>query len=216
MQRWVTAPSTEIADDLMQLRVGSRHRWQTKRGQPGQQRIVDLMTFDYGVNYFPKNDRDNFGKLAGLVNYDWRWHLGDRLTLMSDGYADLFSEGLRTFTFGGYISRPERGSLYMGFRSIEGPLSSNVLSGAVNYRMSEKWVGTAAGQYDFGQTGSIGQVLELTRIGESFLMTLSARVDASRNNVGFGFTIEPRFLPLSYRSLVGGVPIPPAGARGLE
>ena len=76
MQSWVTAPSTEIADDLLLLRVGARQRWQTKRGQPGQQRIVDWMTLDTQASLFPDPDRDNFGSVLGMVNYDWRWHVG--------------------------------------------------------------------------------------------------------------------------------------------
>ena len=216
MQSWVTAHSAEVADDLMLLRMGARQRWQTKRGLPGQQRIVDWMTLDVEGSLFPKDDRDNFGEVIGMLNYDWRWHLGDRLTLMSDGFADTFGDGLKMFTVGGYISRPERGSLFAGFRSISGPIDSNVLNVALNYRMSEKWIGTVAGVYDFGETGNIGQLFELTRIGESFLVTVSARVDESRDNVGFGFAIEPRFFPLSYRGFVGGSPIAPAGARGLE
>ena len=31
----------------------------------------------------------------GLTNYDFKWHLGDRFTLLSDGYADVFAQGLR-------------------------------------------------------------------------------------------------------------------------
>ncbi|HEY6563587.1 MAG TPA: organic solvent tolerance protein OstA, partial [Pirellulaceae bacterium] len=114
MQSWVTAPSAEIVDDLMLLRLGARQRWQTKRGIPGRYRIVDWMTLDLGASLFPEADRDNFGSAAGLLNYDWRWHLGDRFTLTSDGFADVFSDGLRTVTLGGYTSRPERGSLYLG------------------------------------------------------------------------------------------------------
>src|SRR4029079_17926485 len=44
-QDWVTGP-TEIADDLTVFRLGARQRWQTKRGFPGQRRIVDWMTLD--------------------------------------------------------------------------------------------------------------------------------------------------------------------------
>ena len=46
-------PSTEIADDLMALRMGVRHRWQTKRGAAGNQHIVDWLTLDMNATYFP-------------------------------------------------------------------------------------------------------------------------------------------------------------------
>ena len=174
------------------------------------------MTLDIEGTLFPRANRDNFGADVGMLMYDWRWHVGDRLTLMSDGYADTFGDGLRMFTVGSYISRPERGSAYLGFRSIEGPISSNVLNTAVSYRMTHKWLASAGAVVDFGQAGNIGQIFELTRIGESFLISLNANYDASRDNLGVGVAIEPRFLSLSYRGRVGGTAIPPAYAYGLE
>ncbi len=215
LQSWVTSPSAEIADDLMLMRVSVRQRWQTKRGLAGRERVVDWMTLDMGGTFFPKAGRDNFGEDFGLFNYDWRWHVGDRVTLMSDGRLDTFSDGLAMFNVGGYISRPERGSAYLGFRSIEGPISSSVLNAAMSYRMSQKWIASVGAAIDFGPTGNIGQLFELTRIGESFLVSFGANIDASRNNVGIRVLIEPRFLPTTFRGL-GGVGIPAVGSTGLE
>lgn len=216
MQRFVTAPSTEIADDLMLFKTAVRQRWQTKRGLPGHERIVDWIVLNFEGTYFPKPIRDNFGESAGLLNYDFRWHIGDRLTLLSDGYADTFADGLRTISLGGRITRPQRGSVYVGFRSIEGPISSSILTSTLAYRMSEKWVLTGSASVDFGEVGNIGQSLAVTRIGESALLRVGAYVDASRDNFGVTFAIEPRFLASSKLGRVGGVTIPPAGALGLE
>ncbi|MEX0820454.1 MAG: organic solvent tolerance protein OstA [Pirellulaceae bacterium] len=216
MQSWVTAPSTEIADDLMKVKLGVRQRWQTKRGLPGQERIVDWITLDVEGSYFPKADRDNFGQDLGLLDYDFRWHLGDRVTLLSDGFADLFGDGLRTFSLGGVLTRPARGSIYLGVRSIEGPISSNIISGSLSYRMSEKWILTGSAALDFGEAGNIGQTFGLTRIGESTLMRFGFNVDESRGNVGVNLQIEPRFLASRRLGYIGGVQIPPAGAYGLE
>ena len=216
MQSWVTAPSTEIADDLMKFTLALRQRWQTKRGLPGQERIVDWIVFDVEASLFPDPNRDNFGQEIGLANYDFRWHVGDRVTILSDGFADFFGDGLRTFSLGGVLTRPERGSLYLGVRTIEGPISSTILSGSVGYRMSEKWLLTGGAAVDFGQAGNIGQTVSLTRIGESTLLKIGFNVDASRDNVGVNFSIEPRFLSSSRLGWVGGVQIPPAGAYGLE
>jgi len=216
MQNRVVATSTEIADDLAKVELGVRQRWQTKRGLPGQERIVDWITLDIEGSFFPDPDRDNFGADVGLVNYDFRWHLGDRVTLLSDGYADFFSDGLRTVSLGGVLTRPARGNLFLGIRSIEGPISSNILSGSLSYRMSEKWILTAGAMIDFGDTGNIGETLALTRIGESTLVQLGINVDESRDSVGVSFTIEPRFLASDRLGYVGGVQIPPAGSQGLE
>ena len=138
MQRWVTASSTEIMDDLSQLRVGMNHRWQTKRGLPGSERIVDIIDLDTSFIFYPKPDRDNFGEDVGALTYDFRYHVGDRLTLLSDGYFDVFSQGLKMISAGAQISRPGRGDAYLGMLSIEGPISANILNGYTNYRMNEK------------------------------------------------------------------------------
>jgi hypothetical protein len=216
MQSWVTAPSTEIADDLMFLRAGMRNRWQTKRGLPGQERIIDWIVFDLEAVYFPKEDRDNFGTPVGLIDYEFRWHVGDRVTLLSDGFTDFFDQGLKQYTAGLLYTRPELGNLYVGYRSSDGPINSEVLVAAVNYRMNEKYIFTGGASVDLGQTGNIGQNIALTRVGESALIRIGATFDASRDNIGINFLVEPRFLPRTRLGNVGGVPIPPAGARGLE
>jgi hypothetical protein len=216
MQSRVSSPANEIADDLMVMRSGIRNRWQTKRGLPGEQRIIDWMTFDVEAAYFPKADRDNFGQDFGMLDYDYSWHIGDRLSLVSDGYFDFFNEGLKTASVGVHASRPAVGNIYLGVRSIEGPISSNVLSASVTYQMSDKWIVQAGSSVDFGETGTIGQQLGFIHVGESFLLRAGLHADASRGNVGFLFGIEPRFLNKPTLARVGGVIIPPSGVRYFE
>ena len=216
LQGWVTSPSTEIADDLMALRMGMRHRWQTKRGGPGRQHIVDWLTIDSNLTYFPDPDRDNFGQEVGLFDYDVRWHLGDRFTILSDGFADFFGDGLRTVSGGVLLNRPTKVNAYIGVRSITGPIESNALLGSLNYRMSEKWISSAAGSYDFSDSGAIGQSLSITRIGESLFVTSGITFDSSKDNFGFIFAVEPRFFPGSNLTSRTGIEVPPAGAFGVE
>jgi hypothetical protein len=215
MQRWVASPSTEIADELTMLKAGIRQRWQTKRGFPGGERIVDWIVLDVEGAFFPDEDRDNFGEPFGLLNYDFRWHLGDRLTLLSDGFADLFADGLRTFSVGSMLGRPLRGSLYVGYQSIQGPINSDRIMASLNYRMSEKWIVNAGGAYDLTEDWNLGQSVSITRIGESMLIRLGVNIDRSRDNVSVGLAIEPRLVG-GRISQVGGVPLPPVGAFGLE
>lgn len=216
LQGWVTSPSTEIVDDLMTLRAGMRHRWQTKRGAPGREHIVDWLTVDSNLTWFPDQNRDNFGQDFGLFDYDVRWHLGDRFTIISDGAADFFGGGLRTISGGVLLNRPSRGNAYLGVRSIEGPLSSNVLLASYNYRLSPKWISSASIAYDFSDAGNIGQTFSMTRIGESLLVSLGFNVDEAKDNVGVKFMVEPRFLPKLALTRRTGIEVPPAGAFGLE
>ena len=151
-----------------------------------------------------------------MFDYDFQWFVGDRFSFVSDGYFDFFSQGLRTASFGTNIGRPEVGNAYVGYRMIEGPISSNILSGSLVYRMSDKWGVTAGGEVDFGATGTIGNSLSFIYIGESFLWRFGANYDVSRDNLGFRFGFEPRFIAKSRLFRPGGVSIPPAGSRWLE
>ena len=216
LQGNVTSPSAEIFDDLSIVKLGVRQRWQTKRGAPGRERIIDLINFDIEGSIFPDADRDNFGTNVGLVNYDFRYHIGDRVSLLSDGYFDFFDQGLRTVSVGMNAQRPEVGDLYLGVRSIEGPISSNIITGLGTYRLSDKWGLKGGLQLDFGEAGTIGQRVGVVYIGESFLLEMAVNYDANRDNLGVRFNFEPRFLPKPKLFRPGGVAIPPAGSRWLE
>jgi hypothetical protein len=216
VQGWVTSPTTEVVDDLRAAKVGIHQRWQTKRGMPGNQRVIDWIVFDVDGMLYPRKDEDNFGEALGQLEYDFRWHVGDRLTLLSDGYADTFDNGLRMISFGGAISRPERGQLYAGIVSIEGPISSNVLVASVTYRLSEKWIADGSATYDFSDTGDVGERFAVTRIGESALIRLGFYVDHGRDNVGAVVSVEPRFLPNRRIGRLADALIPPMGVEGFQ
>ena len=147
MGSWVTAQSTEVVDDLTVVRLGARQRWQTKRGMPGREHIIDWITLDTNISLFPDPNRDNFGQVPGLMDYDFRWHVGDRLTLVSDGIFDVFDQGQKMYSVGGFLSRPPRGSFYLGYRQVEGPIDSRVISLSYTYWMSPKWISTFGTSY---------------------------------------------------------------------
>lgn len=218
MQSWVTAPSMEIAEDLLGFRLGMKNRWQTKRGVPGRQRIIDWITLDMNLTLFPDEERffptDVTPESAGLFDYDARWQVGDRLALLSSGLFDLFSGGLSMVNIGAFLDRPPKGGLYLGVRLLDGPIENTVLAASYTYRMSPKWVSAAGFSYDLTNDGNIGQNFSVTRIGESFLVSAGFTYDASRENWGVGFSIEPRFLPRMRVGSVGHGPIAPT--QGLE
>ncbi|MCE3016583.1 MAG: organic solvent tolerance protein OstA [Pirellula sp.] len=216
MQRYVTATSNEVVTDQLQSRTGIHQRWQTKRGVPGRERIADLVEFDVDAILFGRKDEDNFGELVGGINYDFRYHIGDRVTLVSDGYYDMFENGLKATTIGGYVSRPGRGDAYLGLTSLEGPISSTLLVASMNYRMNEKWLAVGGMTYDFSDIGNLGQSISFTRIGESFLIRVGTTFDYGRNNTSFQFAIEPRFFQRRGLGVAGGQAVALAGANSFE
>ncbi len=190
---WITSPSTELADDLTLCRFYFNQTWQTKRGPTNRRRIIDWITLDAGLNLYPKKEQ-NFGERIGMLDYDFRWHVGDRFTLLSSGLFDTFNSGQTIVRFGGMLNRPDRGSLYLGADRLDGPFSRTYLNGSVAYNLSEKWSANYSTSYDVNEGHFMGQNLALYRKGEVFLVKIGANYDWSRDVWGVSFGLEPAFL----------------------
>lgn len=215
LQNWVSSPVSQVADRLSTVRFGLRQRWQTKRGPLGNRRILDWVVLDTGAVFFPNPGRDNFGQQFGLVNFDFRWHVGDRVTLLSDGMYDFFAQGQRTFTVTGSVSQSPRLNWNVSFRSLNGPFTYNVVTLTHTYMLSPKWMYTAGTSFALGNS-NIGQNVSITRIGESFITNVSFLVDNTKNNYGFNLMISPRFLGQQLLRRVGGGSAPAPSMAGLE
>ena len=60
---------------------------------------MDWATFEMSGTYFPAENRDNFGKPFGFLEYDWLWNVGDQNGFYSHAWLDPIPGG-RVFTFG--------------------------------------------------------------------------------------------------------------------
>jgi hypothetical protein len=217
MEGWVTAPSMEIADNLDEVRLGVHQRWQTKRGPVENQHIIDWVEFDTNITVFPDANRDNFGTSVGLMDYNFVWHVGDRLTLLSDGIFDFFGEGQKIVTMGMFLTRPPRGSFYAGIRVLEGPISSEVLAMSYSYWMSPKWITTSGISIDLKELKNFGPTFQLVRVGESLLIGMNLTYNPALNSAGVSLSVEPRFVPKSGKlSQTAGVHVGQSGAFGVE
>jgi hypothetical protein len=217
MEGWVTAPSMEIAGDLDEVRLGLHQRWQTKRGPADCQHITDWIELDTDVTLFPDASRDNYGTAIGLTDYNFIWHVGDRLTVLSDGMFDFFGEGQKIITTGVFLTRPPRGALYLGFRILEGPISSEVLAMSYSYWMSPKWITAGGMSIDLKQPQNFGPTFQLVRVGESLLIGLNVNYNPALNTAGASLVFEPRFVPKSGSvSKLPGIHVGQAGELGVE
>ena len=133
----------DTLDHIDVLQLDLRQRWQTKRGFPGNQHIVDWMTLDLAASVFPQSDRDNFGEPFGFLEYDWVWNIGDRTALVSNGWAEPIDDGPRVFTVGIVLNRPDATNFYLGYRQID-PLESRAVIASVTYAFSPKYAVTAS------------------------------------------------------------------------
>lgn len=194
----VTAPYYELVDSQQVLRLGWRHRLQTQAGPIDNPRVRDWMTLDLDASYFPNPGRDNFGQSFGLLGGRYAWNVSERTSILANGYYDLFDNAQQLWNIGIVSQRTERGSVYLGVRQVKGAgLDSEIITASYTYQMSPNWVSTFGTAYDLAEGRNRGQSLTVTRIGRDFLTHFGATFDASKDNVGFMLSIEPRFLPLS-------------------
>jgi hypothetical protein len=217
LEGMVTSPSMEIAGDLDELRLGIHQRWQTKRGPADNPHIIDWVEFDTDVTIFPDPTRDDFGETVGLLDYNFIWHVGDRLTVVSNGIFDFFDEGQKIVTMGMFLTRPPRGALYLGYSLLQGPIDSQVVNATYSYWMSPKWISTTGVSIDLHNVQNVAPTIQLIRVGESLLVGMNISYDPARQTAGFNLTVEPRFITKGgHLSNAPGVHIPPAGEFTVE
>ncbi len=200
---WTSAPYHEIADNLQALRIGFRDRLQTKTGPDNAPRIRDWMVWEYGATYFPDAERDNFSKDFGLLYSHYRWNFSDRTSLMTDSSWDLFKNASSVWSIGMLSQRSLRGSVYVGFREVSAGsyLNSQTLISSYSYQMSPKWISTASFAYDVAQSEARGSSLTVSRVGLDWVLHFGFGLDFSKDNVGLGVSLEPRFGPPSATNL---------------
>ncbi len=184
-----------------------RQRWQTKRGFPGNQHIIDWMTLDVGASVFPRANRDNFGETFGILYYDWGWNIGDSTSLVSSGWMDPIADGPRVFTVGANLSRPDRTNLYLGYRELD-PLNSKAVLANLTYALSAKYALTGSTFYDFGVKTQVNMIA-LSRIGTDLTVSLGISYNSILNTAGVNFMVMPNLF------MRGGGAAGPAGPLGM-
>jgi len=188
----------DTLDTIDVFQLGLRQRLQTKRGFPGHEHVIDWMILDLHASIFPQANRDNFGQTFGILEYDWVWNVGDRTSLVSNGWMDTTNPGPRVFTVGANFNRPDRTNFYLGYRHYD-PLESRAVVASVTYAFSPKYAISASTMYDLGIAHNNVNSLILTRIGTDFQVILGFNYNAILNTFGVSFEILPNLLPLNGR-----------------
>ncbi len=195
----VTAPYNELVGNMNVLRLGWRHRLQTKVGPLNAPRTKNWMTLDLDTSFFPNPNRDNFGEPFGLYSARYNWFVGDRTTITAGTLFDTFNNPETLWNFGITSQRSTRGSVYIGLRDIQGGplLHSEILTASYSYVLSPKWISSLGTAYDLAEHQNRGQTLQFTRVGADFLVHFGVLVDPTKNNLGLAIAVEPRFLSFS-------------------
>jgi hypothetical protein len=194
--------NVDTLDTIEVLQADVRQRWQTKRGFPGMEHIVDYFTLDLSASFFPHPQRDNFGSNVGFLEYDAIWNVGDRTALTSSGWIDPFDDGARVFTLGTFLNRTDRTTFFIGYRYID-PVDSRALTVASTYVFSPKYGVTASMTYDFGIQEALSNSFVVTRIGSDITMNVGFTYNAILNNFGFTFEVLPNLVALNRRGGTG-------------
>ncbi len=200
----------DTLDTIDVVQLGINQRWQTKRGFPGSEHVVDYMTFNVNMSIFPHSNRDNFGQTLGILEYDWIWNIGDRVALTSSGWFEPWSGGPRAWDFGAVMNRPDGSNFYLGYRQLD-PLESKAVVAAASYPLSAKYAFTASTVWDFGTNVSNYSVV-VSRMGTDVMFNLGVNYNSTLSTFGVVFEILPNLARKNSRTGV----IPVAAANNVE
>ena len=203
--RTLLANQIDTYDNIDVLQLDIRQRWQTKRGFPGSESVVDWMVLDLSASIFPQANRDNFGRTIGLLQYDWLWNIGDRTSVFSNGWFEPETGGPRVFNIGATISRPDRSSFTLAYRQID-PLNSKAVIGSVTYPLSVKYSITGSVMYDFGVNTQVNTIM-LTRTGTDMRLSFGFSYNSILNNFGVMMEFVPNMFPSSGHGIPGMTPV---------
>ncbi|MBA4063567.1 MAG: hypothetical protein C0501_07595 [Isosphaera sp.] len=203
----------DTLDDINVLQLDTRHRFQTKRGYPGLEHTVDLATVAASVSFFPEPGRDNFGNPFAFLEYDAVYNVGDRTALVTSGWVDPFDGGVRYYSVGAFLNRPDRTSFYAGYRHTD-PLNSRAVSGSVGYQLSRRYFLAAGVSYDFGINQALSNSFTLTRTGTDLTVSLGVTYNALVNNLGVQFLVTPNLVAALAPGRITGTQLQGAGGRG--
>ena len=185
-------------DTIDVLQLGINQRWQTKRGFPGDEHVVDWMTLNVDVSIFPHSLRDNGGHTFGIAEYDWTWNIGDRTALTSSGWFEPYEGGPRSFDFGVYTGRPDLTNFYFGYRQID-PVNAKAVVASIVFPFSAKYAVAANTVWDFGNHVSSYSMF-VSRMGTDVLVNFGVTYNSTLNTFGVMLEIVPNLARRSSRA----------------
>jgi hypothetical protein len=180
-------------DDIQEVQLDWRQRFQTKRGYPGLEHTVDWLTVDLSTSIFPAKNRDNFGTAVGFIEGNLVWNVGDRNGLYANAWVDPFDFGTRYWEVGTFFYRDDRTSLSLAYKHVD-PIESRLVSASANYVFSPKYAMTVLTTYDFGYQSSLTNSLLFTRVGTDMAITVGFSYNSLIKNFSLVFNVVPNLV----------------------
>ena len=184
--------------------VGLTQRLQTRRGRPGERRIVDWMRFKVEAGAFSNSDNTlpADGRVFGyapeyslgrnFVNADYEWDIAEGTTFRASGNYDVSSGKLGHIGAGLSVTRDPRFKYYVGLFNLPA-VDSSVGTVGFTYQINRKYSLSVFEQYDFDFDGGKGvsTSIRLTRKFPRWYGGIAFIFDQTRDDVGLYLTFWP-------------------------
>jgi hypothetical protein len=187
---------------------GIKQRWQTKRGGPGQWRIVDLLTWDLSVGAFQSSDgrpdqithgqtymsRPEDSIIANYVNSNLNYRLSDTTAFLWDFNWDMDRDRVGTTDVSIAVERLPRLGYFIGWRYID-VTESNLFGGGANYQLNEKHTVALRAYYDLEEGRMAEWTFTLLRRLPRWYVALTFGYDAVEDDWSITAAMWPEGLP---------------------
>lgn len=196
----------ETVDEVDGATLAVRQRWQTKRGEPDNQRVVDVVTVDLSASVF--NDSHIGASAIGYtsitrpensiprnhVDAAVIWRVNDRTAVLSETNYDLDDGEVDIFNLSVGVERPPRLSYLVGYRFIN-ESDSNLLGFGANYQLTEKHTLALRELFDLDEGRTAEFTVGLVRRFPRWFAALSFELDDTEDDFGVSVSVWPEGLP---------------------
>ncbi len=138
---------TDAIDTYQSVKFGLRNRLQTKRGEPGKEKTVDVVDLDTEFNFFPGSAGLN-RKRDDYIGWYLKVRLTDNISILSEGNEfNLRKGGVDILNLGLLYENLPRWRFSIGNRYVDNTSSTVLFSSTL--ALSEKWSVNFTEQYAF-------------------------------------------------------------------
>ncbi|GJQ58062.1 MAG: hypothetical protein SCALA701_08630 [Candidatus Scalindua sp.] len=192
----------DAMDTFQSVVLGVRNRFQTKRGQTGNETPVTIADVDIEFNLFPGNAGLN-RKRDDYIKLDVRLNLSDKLSILSENNEfNLDRGGVDIFNLGINYNTPKL-NFFLGNRFIEDISSSVMVSSSVS--IGEKWRVGFFELFDFKtrrrnpdgsliseESSNLNTNVVISRYFHDWIGSMTLTIDEVRTNNVARFDVVPR------------------------
>lgn len=197
----------EDIDDFLGTSLALRQRWQTKRGGPGNWRVVDWITLDVELNLFANvpegvtrpigryyDERPENSNPRDHVRVNGSWRISDTSTLLTDANYDLDDGSLDLFDISYAVERTPRFSYVLGYRRIN-DMNANLIGLGSNYEINSKYKTALRTYYDIERNNL--QTLDVTIIRKwpRWYSALTFGLDRIEKDIHVSLSVWPEGAP---------------------